>query len=143
MERTTDTYADGSRRVYTQELPAKSSQGGITAQGNTISGCATYLGWRVNCLVKIEDAVSGSSFRIDWYPSKTAKAQVRDMRAKTCWNSVGNCSITGGIKRSVQSGTAAAWAEQSFVAWVGPLQVASGAFGVRALGTTMTMYHPF
>lgn len=143
MARTIDVYADGSRRIYSRQTAAQPTKSGVTALGNTISGCTTYQGWRIGCLVKIEDAVSGSSFRIDWYPSSSGRAQVRDMRARTCWNSIGNCSQSGSIKRATQSGTAPAWAEQNFVAWVGPIQAASGGFGVRALGTKLTMFHPF
>jgi hypothetical protein len=142
MERTTDIYADGSRRISSEQLPTKPTTGS-SPLGNTISGCTTYHGWRVGCLVKIEDLVSSSSFRIDWYPSSSGKAQVRDMRAKACHNSLGNCSVSGSIKRATQSGTAAAWAEQKFVAWIGPIKVVTGEFGVRALGKAISMYHPF
>lgn len=142
MARTISVYADGSRRIASQQIPVTAPPTGVTPLGNGITGCTTVSGWRVNCKVKIEDAVSGSSFIIDWYPA-TGGAKVRDMRAKTCWNSVGGCSYSGSIKRVTQSGTAPAWAEQSFQAWVGPIPAASGAFGLRALNTTATMYHPF
>lgn len=141
-DRTICVYSDGSRRIVSQQIAAAEPRTGISSFANTIAGCVSSGGWRVNCKVKVEDALSGSSFVIDWYPVNGG-AKVRDMRLRICWNSVGGCEISGGIKRATQSGTAPAWAEQTFKAWVGPVQAVTGAFGIRALNTTATMYHPF
>lgn len=143
MTRTINVYADGSRRISSLEIPNTPAADIITPFANGISGCTTSGGWRVNCKVKIEDALSNASFIIDWLPSASGQAKVRDMRAKNCNNSVGGCEVSGSILRTTQSGSSPAWAELNFKAWVGPIPAASGAFGIRALGQQATMYHPF
>ncbi|GEM_PF-6164940 len=138
VDRTLNIYADGSRSVVSVEVPDAS---GITTRANpTIGGCSTSGSWRLNCEVRIEDAVSAAYFRID-YRLASGAAEVRDFRGGSCINSVGSCQVYGGgVKRAKQSGTAAAWAELSFKAWIGPVEAVNGAFGIRVLNTSATTY---
>lgn len=138
-ERTISVYADGSRSLLVEQVPVVTPPGVITPFA-TLTGCAQSGTWRVNCTVKIADAVSSAWFVIDYYPSSSGAAQVRDMRSKSCANSVGSCNVSGSILRSVQSGTAPAWAELSYTAWVGPIQAVTGAFGIRVSGTNASVY---
>lgn len=137
-DQTTYVYADGSRRVLSEQIPVAET-GGVSTFATPV--CIISGAWRINCQVRTEDAVSGASFVIDWRPA-TGAAQLRDMRAQNCWNSVGSCQVLpgGSIKRAVQSGTAPAWAELSFKAWVGPVEVANGALGVRAADGWLASY---
>jgi hypothetical protein len=93
----------------------------------------------VGCKIEVADIFSAASFIIDIKKSSSNAAQLRDMRNKTCVNTLGGCSVSGGIKRATQSSAGPAWAELTYTANAGWVTV-NGAFGVRVSGNTISLY---
>jgi hypothetical protein len=134
--RNVSVFSDGSRRWTEQQNPTKDTGLATRAINPQKSECSYSGGWYNNCKIGISDAVSNASFRIDYTTNK-----VRDYRGAGCNNSVGSCSVSGGIKRATAGTAGPAWAEMQFHANVGPIvNVANGAFGIRVQGLSVSLY---
>lgn len=134
--RTVSVFSDGSRRWIEQQIPTTDKGLSMQAIDPRRSECNYGGGWFSNCKIAISDIVSTASFRVDYAADK-----VRDYRGAGCNNSVGSCSVSGGIKRPTAGSEGPAWAEMEFHANVGPIaNVASGAFGIRVEGPWVSLY---
>ncbi|MFZ4895612.1 hypothetical protein ACL9RL_14285 [Plantibacter sp. Mn2098] len=133
--RTVQDYADGSRRWIDIQRPT--TEGNKTRAG--LDNCSSSGGWVNNCRVWIADAVSSARFDIDYQPSSSGQAKVRDYRSATCGSIVGGCSVSGGIQRATQSSSGPAWAQLDYTAQIAWGEV-HGSFGIRVSGNSVSVY---
>lgn len=129
-------FSDGSRRWTERQNPTPKAEFSTQAIDPQSSECSFSEGWYNNCKIEINDVVSNASFRIDYTTDK-----VRDYRGAGCNNSLGSCSVSGGINRETAGPDGPAWAEMHFEASVGPIaNVANGAFGIRVQDSSESLY---
>lgn len=131
-------YADGSRTWIDQSAPVAAT--GTTTHAAGLSACVFSGGWYVGCKVSVSDIVSSAGFIVDAKKSSVSQAQVRDYRGKWCTNSVGTCSISGGIVRATQSSAGPAWARLNYTATIFGGPTVAAEIGIRVSGNTISTY---
>ncbi|MBU4213491.1 MAG: hypothetical protein KJ792_02395 [Actinobacteria bacterium] len=140
VSRTVSVFHDGSRKWIDVETPAQISSGAGVNSAAAVGSCPVSGLWRVGCTITISDPVSSAGFTIDYRIALTKHdASIREYRSPFCVNTLGGCSVSGGIKRATQNSSGPAWAAMTYSANIGIVHE-SGEFGIRIQDSSISTY---